>query len=46
MIAVRKAQTGSNPLDPTLIARRTKKHLNELEVITVTVGDLHLELIF
>jgi hypothetical protein len=31
---VRQAQASSNPLDPVLIARRAKKHLDELEVIT------------
>jgi len=31
---VRQAQANSTPLDPTLIARRAKKHLDELEVIT------------
>jgi zinc finger HIT domain-containing protein 1 len=31
---VRQTQANSNPLDPALIARRAKKHLDELEVIT------------
>lgn len=31
---MRQTQANSNPLDPTLIARRAKKHLDELEVIT------------
>jgi len=30
---VRQTQANSNPLDPTLIARRAKRHLDELEVI-------------
>lgn len=30
---MRQTQANSNPLDPALIARRAKKHLDELEVI-------------
>jgi hypothetical protein len=30
---VRQTKANSNPLDPALIARRAKKHLDELEVI-------------
>lgn len=30
---MRQTQASSNPLDPGLIARRAKKHLDELEVI-------------
>ena len=30
---MRQTQANSNPLNPALIARRAKKHLDELEVI-------------
>ena len=30
--AARKAQNPSGPLDPDVIAKRTKRHLDELEV--------------